>query len=98
MASDPHLAADLRRAAGLRRLASIPLCALVMDIPISFVISPMGYVHSSLKKRSDAPRQGWEDAPNARLEIDPAFIQGLDGIKVGEDIWIFTWLHGAQRS
>jgi tRNA-Thr(GGU) m(6)t(6)A37 methyltransferase TsaA len=69
-----------------------------MDIPISFVISPIGYVHSSLKKRSDAPRQGWEDAPNARLEIDPAFIQGLDGIKVGEDIWIFTWLHGAQRS
>jgi hypothetical protein len=40
-----------------------------MDIPKSFDISPIGYVHSTLKERSDAPRQGWEGAPNARLEI-----------------------------
>ncbi len=40
-----------------------------MDIPKSFDISPIGYVHSTLKERSGAPRQGWEGAPNARLEI-----------------------------
>jgi tRNA-Thr(GGU) m(6)t(6)A37 methyltransferase TsaA len=69
-----------------------------MDILKSFNISPIGYVHSALKKRSDAPRQGWEGAPNAELEIYSAFVQGLDGIKAGEDIWIFTWLHEARRS
>jgi tRNA-Thr(GGU) m(6)t(6)A37 methyltransferase TsaA len=64
----------------------------------SILISPIGYVHSTLKQRSDAPRQGWEGAPDARLEIDPAFIECLDGIEPGQDIWIFTWLHEAQRS
>ena len=63
-----------------------------MDILESFDFSAIGFVHSTLKQRSDAPRQGWEGVPNARLEILPAFVQGLDGIKVGEDIWIFTWL------
>jgi tRNA-Thr(GGU) m(6)t(6)A37 methyltransferase TsaA len=42
--------------------------------------------------------QGWEGAPNAKLEIDPAFVQGPDGIKPGQDIRIFTWLHESQRS
>jgi hypothetical protein len=51
MASDPDLVASLRRTAGLRRLASIALCAPVMDIPNSFNISPIGYVHSTLKRR-----------------------------------------------
>jgi tRNA-Thr(GGU) m(6)t(6)A37 methyltransferase TsaA len=64
----------------------------------AILISPIGYVHSTLKQRSDAPRQGWEGAPDARLEIDPAFIECLDGIEPGQDIWIFTWLHEAQRS
>ena len=69
-----------------------------MDIPKTFDISPIGYVHSSLKERSGAPRQGWEGAPNARLEIDPAFVEALDGIEPGQDIWILTWLHQARRS
>ena len=69
-----------------------------MDIPKSFDISPMGYVHSTLKERSGAPRQGWEGAPNVRLEILPAFVECLDGIQPGEDIWILTWLHEARRA
>ena len=64
----------------------------------SIDISPIGYVHSTLKERSGAPRQGWEGAPDARLEIDPAFIEGLDGIESGQDIWILTWLHESRRS
>jgi tRNA-Thr(GGU) m(6)t(6)A37 methyltransferase TsaA len=69
-----------------------------MDNPKSFDIFPIGYVHSALKKRSGAPRQGWEGAPDARLEILPAFVEGLDGIQSGQDIWILTWLHESQRS
>jgi tRNA-Thr(GGU) m(6)t(6)A37 methyltransferase TsaA len=69
-----------------------------MDIPKSFELSPVGHVHSTLKERSGAPRQGWEGAPDARLEIYPAFVECLDGIQSGHDIWILTWLHQAQRS
>jgi len=69
-----------------------------MDIPKSFDVSPIGYVHSTLKNRSGAPRQGWEGAPDARLEIHPEFVDCLDGIQSGQDIWILTWLHEARRS
>ena len=69
-----------------------------MDTPKSFDIHPIGYVHSTLKQRAGAPRQGWEGAPDARLEILPAFAEALDGIQAGQDIWILTWLHESQRS
>jgi tRNA-Thr(GGU) m(6)t(6)A37 methyltransferase TsaA len=61
-------------------------------------ISPIGLVHSTLKQRSGAPRQGWEGAPNAKLEIHSDFVQGLDGVQPGQDIWILTWLHESDRS
>lgn len=69
-----------------------------MDILKIFQISSIGYVHSSLKECSDAPIQGWEGAPDALLEIDPTFIDCLHGIQAGQEIWILTWLHHAQRS
>src|SRR6185437_9882707 len=68
-----------------------------MDTATSFAFTPIGYVHSVLKERADAPRQGGEGAPDARLEIDAAFVEGLDGIEPGQEIWIFTWLHQAKR-
>jgi tRNA-Thr(GGU) m(6)t(6)A37 methyltransferase TsaA len=69
-----------------------------MDIPKDFDVTPIGWVRSSLKETDGAPLQGWEGAPNAGVEIDPGFIEGLDGIKPGQEIWIFTWLHESQRS
>lgn len=69
-----------------------------MDIPKSFEAFPIGYVRSTLKERTGAPRQAWDGAPDARLEIDPAFVDGLSGIEPGQDIWILTWLHESQRS
>jgi tRNA-Thr(GGU) m(6)t(6)A37 methyltransferase TsaA len=64
----------------------------------SFEISPIGYVRSSLQDRSGAPRQAWEGAPEARLEIVPAFADAIDGMERGQDIWILTWLHESNRS
>lgn len=64
----------------------------------SFSISPIGLIHSSLKQRSGAPHQGWQGAPDAELEIHPAFLQALGGIQPGQDIWLFTWLHESNRS
>jgi tRNA-Thr(GGU) m(6)t(6)A37 methyltransferase TsaA len=67
-------------------------------MPESFDISPIGFVRSSLKQRTGAPRQGWLGAPDARLEILPAFLEGLDGVESGQEIWILTWLHKSERS
>jgi tRNA-Thr(GGU) m(6)t(6)A37 methyltransferase TsaA len=50
-----------------------------------------------LRRRADAPRQGHEGAPDARLQIEPAFLPGLDGIRAGQDILVLTWLHEARR-
>jgi len=62
-----------------------------------YVVHPIAWVHSSLEHRADAPKQGFEGAPDARLEFLPEFAQALDGIEVGQEILILTWLHEAQR-
>ena len=38
-----------------------------------------------------------EGAPNARLELLPAFSAGLDRIQPGDDLIVITWLHLARR-
>ncbi len=63
----------------------------------SFALTPIGYVRSSIAQRSGAPKQGWENAPDATLEVDAAFVPGLDGIAAGQEIWILTWLHQTVR-
>ncbi len=65
-----------------------------MEIPS---LTPIGVVHSSLVSRQGCPRQGWEGAPEAWLEIDPAFAEGLEGIAPGRELIILTWLHLAER-
>src|SRR5215471_19595443 len=58
----------------------------------------IGRVHSPLIRRTSAPRQAHEGAPHASLEIRPAYIEALDGLKPGMDIWVLTWLHQADRN
>jgi tRNA-Thr(GGU) m(6)t(6)A37 methyltransferase TsaA len=61
-------------------------------------LRPIGIVRSSLKRREDCPHQGWEGAPDAWLEIDPAFTEGLDGTTAGCELVLLTWFHEAQRN
>jgi tRNA-Thr(GGU) m(6)t(6)A37 methyltransferase TsaA len=61
------------------------------------VARPVGIIRSSLKTRAEAPRQGREGAPDAWLEVRPSLAQALDGIAVGDEIVILTWLHRARR-
>lgn len=65
--------------------------------PTTLVLVPIGRVHSPLKRRADAPRQGYEGAPDARLSIEPHFRPGLHGLEAGRDILVLTWLHQAIR-
>jgi L-fuculose-phosphate aldolase len=54
-------------------------------------------VRSSLKHRADAPMQGYEGAPDARIQVEPRFQPGLDRRSPGQDLLILTWLHQARR-
>jgi len=63
----------------------------------TFAIRPIGHVESPLTSTADAPRQGDEGAPPAYLILDSEVHAGLDGIAVGDEIIVLTWLHEADR-
>lgn len=63
-----------------------------------YLLRPVGIVRSKLKRREDCPHQGWEGAPDAWVEIDPAFADGLDGIAPGCEVVLLTWFHQARRN
>jgi tRNA-Thr(GGU) m(6)t(6)A37 methyltransferase TsaA len=61
------------------------------------ILRPVGLIRSTLKDRKNAPRQGSEGAPDAWLEINPAFAEGLHRLRAGNEIIVLTWLHQARR-
>src|SRR5205085_96900 len=63
----------------------------------NYTLYPVGFLHSPLKDRGAAPNQGHEGAPDAWLEVDAAVAQGLEGIEVGDELIVITWLHKAGR-
>ena len=65
---------------------------------IDFTIRPIGRVESSLTSTADAPRQGDEGAPDAYVILDSDFQAGLDGIAVGDEIMVLTWLRPIATS
>ncbi len=62
-----------------------------------YSLSPIGFLHSPLKQRGEAPNQGREGAPDAWLEVNATVAEGLETIAVGDEIIVITWLHKAQR-
>jgi tRNA-Thr(GGU) m(6)t(6)A37 methyltransferase TsaA len=61
----------------------------------SLGLRPIGVIRSKIKERNKAPKQGSEGAPGWR------FVQlatpALDGVAVGDDLIVLTWLHRAHR-
>ncbi len=62
-----------------------------------YVIHPVGFIRSSLKDKTAAPRQGSEGAPEAWIDLNLAVAEGLDGITVGSELIVITWFHEARR-
>jgi len=60
-------------------------------------LRPVGVIRSRLKERSKAPKQGSEGAPDAWIEVRSFAAQALDGLAVGDEIIVLTWLHRAHR-
>jgi len=61
-------------------------------------LNPIGVVRSSLRNRVDAPRQGSEGAPDAWILLEPSYADALQGLSVGDELVVLTWLHEADRS
>jgi len=57
----------------------------------------IGVIRSDLTSRKGAPKQGSEGAPDAWLEVEPWAAEALDGIAVGDELIVITWLHQARR-
>ena len=57
----------------------------------------IGSVSSPLRDGEAAPKQGDEGSPEAILEIAAEFAPALDGISVGYELLVLTWLDRADR-
>jgi len=60
-------------------------------------LTPIGRVRSPLTDPARAPKQGFEGAPEAWLELEPAFAEALSGLQAGQEALVLTWLHRADR-
>jgi len=64
---------------------------------IDLLLRPIGVIRSDLKNRSEAPKQGSEGAPDVWLEINAFAADAVDGLSVGDEIIVITWLHRGKR-
>ncbi|MEA2218635.1 MAG: hypothetical protein QOJ35_1261 [Solirubrobacteraceae bacterium] len=62
-----------------------------------FELRPVATVRSPLTDLAAAPKQAHEGAPPAWLHFDPALLDALDGLRVGDEIVVLTWLHRSDR-
>lgn len=60
-------------------------------------IRPVGVVESELTELGAAPNQGDEGAPSAWLAFDAEYGDALDGLHVGDEVVVLTWLDRAER-
>ena len=58
---------------------------------------PIGEVESPLTDMASAPKQGDEGSPDAWLVFEPTVLEGLEGIRPGDQVIVLTWLDRARR-
>jgi tRNA-Thr(GGU) m(6)t(6)A37 methyltransferase TsaA len=64
---------------------------------LRFELAPIGTVESPLIDPAAAPKQGDEGAPDAWIHFEPAVVDALDGIRVGDEVIVLSWLYRARR-
>jgi tRNA-Thr(GGU) m(6)t(6)A37 methyltransferase TsaA len=63
----------------------------------TYRLHPVGVVASPLTDRDQAPKQGDEGAPPARVVWRPEVRQAAADLRVGERVLVLTWLHQGRR-
>ncbi|MCB2187120.1 MAG: tRNA (N6-threonylcarbamoyladenosine(37)-N6)-methyltransferase TrmO [Deltaproteobacteria bacterium] len=58
-------------------------------------LEPIGWVHSGLNGRGQAPHQGPEAGLLSDIEVDPRWADGLTGLSPGQDLWVVGYLDQA---
>ena len=67
------------------------------DSDPTIALKPIGRVIGGPTDRTQAPKQGREADLTARIEIFKPYLDGLDGLKAGDWIWVLLWFHLASR-
>ena len=60
-------------------------------------LTAIARVESPLTDPAAAPKQGDEGAPDAWLVFEPAVLDGLEGLREGDELIVLTWLDRARR-
>ncbi len=63
----------------------------------TYELRPVGRVESPLSDPAEAPRQGDEGAPLARIVVLPDFWEAARDLREGDDALVLTWLHLGRR-
>jgi len=79
------------------KLGLIPIKIDILPENVNYVLNPIGFIRSSLQTRKDAPKQGYEGAPDAWMEVKEAFAPALQGVNVGDELILVTWFHLSNR-
>ncbi|OIQ48825.1 S-adenosyl-L-methionine-binding protein [Pseudodesulfovibrio hydrargyri] len=59
----------------------------------------IGTIQSEIKNLDSAPKMEDEaGAVRARIVMDPAYAEALDGLKPGAKLELFTWFHKSDRT
>lgn len=64
-----------------------------MDAHLVFV----GRIRTPFKTRAECPRQGRQDGPVCRIEIDAPWREGLKGLEGFHQAEVLYWMHQARR-
>jgi len=62
-----------------------------------FEVRPVATVQSALTDLAAAPKQAHEGAPEAWLAFEPDVVGALNGLRVGDEVIVLTWLDRADR-
>ncbi|GAB4346132.1 MAG: tRNA (N6-threonylcarbamoyladenosine(37)-N6)-methyltransferase TrmO [Desulfobulbaceae bacterium] len=60
-------------------------------------ITPIGKVRCGIRQTGSAPKNYTESSEAGTLEIDPRYLEAMDGIEPGQTIVVLFWLHEARR-
>lgn len=65
--------------------------------PADAALRFIGTIRTPFKTRDDCPRQGSEDGPLCRIELDPVWQEALEGTERLDRIEVYYWLDQSRR-
>jgi len=60
-------------------------------------LRPIGWVRSTLRDATAAPKQGVEGGPEAWVELERSVVDGASDLAVDDEVLLLTWLDRADR-